>query len=70
MATKPKVIEPELKELMDRAAALPNLDEVLARAHWKHGDRAALIEHMRIERALWEFKQRKAADKKADKAEE
>lgn len=69
--SRAKPIEPELKAIMDRIAALPSLDALYARD--PHGDKAnsvprrALIEHHRQERAMWTFKNDRKEARKEEK---
>lgn len=72
---KPKAVEPELQTIMDQIAALPSLDLIFTRANpfkqaKKGPERRALIEHMRLERARWEFKRDKAEAKKEAKSDD
>ena len=65
MATK-KEQSPELKAIMDRIAACPSLDAILASDPRPRSDEnlQAIIERQRADRALFEFKKAKREDKK------
>ena len=62
----------EALAILDSVAALPTMDELLARdpATYTIADEDAIVEHSRAERALWNIKSAAAEDKKDAKKNE
>jgi hypothetical protein len=68
---KPKPLDPPLQAIMDEIAALPSLDGLMfANPHKqaKRGpEREALVRHMRLDRARWQYKSDKREARKEEK---
>ncbi len=68
---KTRPLDPPLQAIMDQIAALPSLDGLMFtnphKQHKRGPERMAIVAHMRLDRARWEYKKDKAEAKKEEK---